>query len=73
MSETPNTPKARPLAVRIATWIGVVVVVAILAVLVVHVMIRPVSPDQPVPVGHFSGPCGLCHFVSGGTDVISVE
>lgn len=73
MSETPMSPKSRPLVARVALWLAAAIVAAIVLILVVHVMIRPVSPDQPAPVGHFGGPCGLCHFVSGGTDVISVE
>jgi hypothetical protein len=49
------------------TWaITAVVVILVLA----HVFIRPVSPEQVTPPGHFGEPCLVCHIVSQSADII---
>lgn len=73
MPENPAMPPARPLALRVASWFAAVVAVALLALLAVHVMISPITSDQPAPTGHFSGPCWSCHFIAESVDVISVD
>lgn len=73
MSENLAATPARPLVLRIASWLAAVAVVALLVVLAVHVMISPITPDQPAPTGHFGEPCWSCHFIAEGVDVISVD
>ncbi|PKQ19656.1 MAG: hypothetical protein CVT66_09065 [Actinobacteria bacterium HGW-Actinobacteria-6] len=58
---------------RALLWIAASLVAAVILVLAVHVMIRPVTPAQQAPIDHFGGPCGLCHFISEGVDDVSVE
>ncbi|MDZ4655143.1 MAG: hypothetical protein U1F44_04640 [Coriobacteriia bacterium] len=49
------------------TWVIAAVVVLLV---LVRVFIRPVSPDQATPAGHFGDPCLLCHIVSTQADII---
>ncbi len=69
----PVPAEKRPVAVRILTWAVIAVASALLALLLLHVLVRPVSPAQQAPLGHFGGPCVLCHFVSEGADVVPVD
>lgn len=65
-----STGKTRSMAAQVAlgfTWlITGIVILLVLA----HVFIQPVSPDQQTPPGHFGEPCLMCHFVSPAVDVI---
>lgn len=68
MSDEVRSPRS-PL-IRILTslvWIvGAVVVLLVLA----HVFVRPVAPEQQSPPGHFGEPCIACHLVSDSAQII---
>lgn len=60
-------------ALRALGWLAAAIGVAVALVLVLHVFIRPVSPMQHSPAGHFGGACVACHFVSEGADVVPID
>ncbi len=73
MTKTKTATPVRSAASRALVWLAASLAVAVILILVVHVMIRPVTPAQLAPTGHFGEPCGLCHFISEGVDDVSVE
>jgi len=62
----------RSLSVRILVWLGVFVVIAAVALGLLHVFIRPVAPQQAPPGGHFTYSCATCHIISTGARIIDV-
>ena len=73
MTKAKTVSPVRSAGVRALVWLGASFAVAVILILVVHMMIRPVTPAQQAPTDHFGGPCGLCHFISEGVDDVSVE
>ena len=58
----------RPMPVRIARAIIVVLVVLAALLGIARVFIRPIPPDQQAPASHFGEPCVLCHLVTVNAD-----
>lgn len=68
MSQTRKAMKSPVIQILVAiVWVLASLIVLLL---LAHVFIRPVSPEQVTPPGHFGEPCGLCHLVSDRADVI---
>ncbi len=68
MSQTQKAAKGPITQILVAiVWVLASLIVLLL---LAHVFIRPVSPEQITPPGHFGEPCGLCHLVSDQADVI---
>ena len=44
-----------------------------LVLVVVHVLISPVNPDQKVPKQHPSAACWACHIVSSSAELVDVD
>lgn len=73
MPETIDTPKRTRLLRRLLTWaVGVVVTLALLIPLL-HVLIRPIPPEQEPPNVHLGQPCWFCHFVTDHADPVEVD
>jgi hypothetical protein len=51
--------------------LGLIVAVA-MGLLLLHIFIRPIPPDQQAPEGHFGDPCALCHLVIASADPVEV-
>ena len=54
----------RPLAARLATWVLIAVVLALVLWGTLHAGIPPVNPEQRAPEGHWRGACASCHIVT---------
>ena len=44
-----------------------------LVLVVVHVLISPVNPNQKIPENHPAAPCWTCHIVSASADLVDVD
>ena len=64
--------RARRPVRRAVGWIVGLILAALLLLLLAHVFIRPVPPDQQAPAGHFGEPCVACHFVTESADPVSL-
>jgi len=64
--------RARRPVRRAVGWIVGLILAALLLLLLAHVFIRPIPPDQEAPAGHFGEPCVACHFVTASADPVSL-
>jgi hypothetical protein len=60
VEESDDGPRVTVRAVAIAG-----AVLALVAVVAMHVALPAVAATEAVPDGHFPGPCWACHIVSG--------
>lgn len=63
---------ATPVLRGALSWVAGVAAVAVGLVLVMHIALRPIPPDQEAPEGHFGEPCVACHTVSAGADPVEL-
>jgi hypothetical protein len=71
---TPGEPETpQPLPRRVASWAGTTVVLAVVLLGAMHVVIKPVQPEQKAPTRHVPGPCVMCHIVTDSAKLIEVK
>lgn len=55
---------------RVVAWMVGILLLAVVAVVLIRVFIRPVPPNQGAPPGHFGGPCWACHLITSDAEPV---
>lgn len=66
MTEEHVPDAGRSFGASMLRWTLAVAGVIVALLVLMHIVIRPIPPDQKAPDGHFGEPCVACHFVTDG-------